>query len=69
MFTATRFEGEPIETDEAIPRWTNVGAVPYEEMWADDRCWLPGMLAGGNFRAWFDFDGEVMLSERVEWIR
>ena len=68
VFTSTRFEGEPIETDEAIPRWTNIGAIPYEEMWADDRCWLPGMLAGGNFRAWFDFDGEAMLSERVEWV-
>jgi 8-oxo-dGTP diphosphatase len=69
VFTATRFEGEPVETAEAIPRWTKTDAVPYDEMWADDRCWFPGLLEGREFRAWFDFDGDSMLSERVEWVR
>jgi 8-oxo-dGTP diphosphatase len=44
-----------------------VAAIPYEEMWADDRHWLPQMLAGGRFDAWFEFDGEVMLSKDVRW--
>ena len=68
VFTATQFEGVPTETDEAVPRWTHVDTIPYDEMWADDRCWLPGLLAGKRFRAWFDFDGEVMLSQRIEWL-
>jgi hypothetical protein len=34
-------------------------------MWADDRYWLPQMLAGQNFEAWFQFDGETMLSRTV----
>ena len=37
-------------------------------MWADDVHWLPGVLAGKKFLAWFDFDGDRMLSRRVEWI-
>ena len=28
--------------------------------------WLPHVLAGGSFQGWFEFDGEKMLSKRVE---
>jgi 8-oxo-dGTP diphosphatase len=68
VFRATEFEGEPVETDEAIPEWFDFDAVPYERMWADDYHWLPGMLAGKKFSAWFDFDGEQMLTRRIEWL-
>lgn len=68
VFVGTQFEGEPIETDEAIPRWTALDAIPYDEMWADDIFWLGGTLAGRSFRAWFDFEDDVMLSHRVEWL-
>lgn len=68
VFTGTEFTGTPIETDEAIPRWTPLDAIPYEEMWADDRHWLGRTLAGESFRAWFDFRGETMETHRVEWL-
>jgi 8-oxo-dGTP diphosphatase len=35
-------------------------------MWADDRHWLPGMLRGEKFQAWFRFDGETMLTREVK---
>ncbi len=53
--------GEVRETDEAIPLWTPLDALPFAEMWADDRLWLPLMLAGRPFRGRFVFDGDVML--------
>lgn len=50
VFVAPRFEGEPIETDEAVPVWHSTAALPYDEMWDDDREWLPLLLAGKCFR-------------------
>lgn len=66
VFVARDFSGEPIETQEAMPLWTPIGAIPFSEMWQDDELWLPQMLAGQTFRGWFEFDGDKMLSERLE---
>lgn len=65
VFVATGFEGEPRETDEALPLWTPVAQVPYAEMWADDEVWLPGVLAGGTALGRFVFDGDRMLSQEL----
>ena len=43
VFIAPDFTGEPIETDEAIPLWTSLDALPFHEMWADDEHWLPAV--------------------------
>ena len=61
------FRGEPTETDEALPLWTFLDAIPYHEMWEDDAHWLPGMIEGRRFQGRFLFDGEKMLSNEVEW--
>lgn len=67
VFSADGCEGEPHTTDEAIPQWTPLAALPYAEMWADDALWLPLMLAGRTpFRGWFIFDGEQMVDHRIE---
>lgn len=65
VFSSDRCEGEPRETDEAIPRWTALDAIPYDEMWADDILWLPRMLAGYRFDGRFVFDGDRMLSHEI----
>ena len=67
VFTASDFSGELIETDEALPLWTAIDAIPYQEMWADDIHWLPGVLNGGTFRGYFHFDNETMLTNNVSW--
>ncbi|MHC5113801.1 MAG: 8-oxo-dGTP diphosphatase [Planctomycetota bacterium] len=66
IFTADGFTGEPVETDEAIPLWTPVGAIPYDEMWEDDFLWVPHMLDGTRFLGRFIFDGEKMLDHVIE---
>ena len=68
VFRAGGFDGEPTETDEAKPEWFDFNSIPYDRMWADDVLWLPGVLSGKRFRAWFDFDGEEMLTESIEWL-
>lgn len=61
VFLASGCEGEPRETDEAIPLWTPEDRIPFERMWADDRIWLPHLLAGRWFAGRFLFDGDAML--------
>ena len=67
VFVAHEFTGDLIETDEALPIWTSLDSIPYDEMWADDIHWLPGVIAGGTFRGYFHFDGEKMLSKHLLW--
>ncbi len=61
VFTATGCEGTPSETDEASPIWFALDQIPYHEMWADDRLWIPLMLQNRPFRGRFLFDGDAML--------
>lgn len=61
VFTAANCEGEPQSTHEADPIWTPLDAIPYPEMWADDRIWIPLMLEGRRFIGRFLFDGDSML--------
>jgi len=65
VFAAAGCDGEPIETDEAVPLWVARDEIPYQRMWADDRIWLPIMLAGGCFRGRALFDGDDMLGHDI----
>ena len=65
VFLAHDFEGEPRETDEAVPLWTPLDAIPYAEMWADDRHCLPLLIQGAHFSGYFEFDGEHLLSREI----
>lgn len=61
VFAATGAAGLAAETDEAVPFWCAENAIPYGEMWSDDRLWIPLLLEERPFEAWFVFDGELML--------
>lgn len=65
VFIATGHRGTPTETDEAIPIWTSVHLIPYEEMWVDDALWVPRLLAGECFSGCFVFDGDRMRDHEV----
>lgn len=65
VFRAHDFEGEPRETDEAEPLWTPLDQIPYDQMWADDRHWLPLLIRGLHFIGYFEFDGERLLSREI----
>ena len=66
VFRAGAYSGTAVTTEEAIPLWTSVEDIPYDEMWADDRIWLPLMLRGEAFSGRFIFDGDAMLDHAVE---
>jgi len=66
VFSATHYEGEPRETEEAIPIWCPLDAVPYDEMWADDILWLPRLIAGDRVGGRFVFEGDTLLDHALE---
>lgn len=65
VFVARAFEGTPTETEEASPLWVSLDAIPYDEMWVDDRFWLPLMLDGHRFEGRFLLDGDDMLDHAL----
>ncbi|KDO32452.1 hypothetical protein SPRG_02929 [Saprolegnia parasitica CBS 223.65] len=55
VYQVTKFEGAPTESEEMRPQWYTYDAIPYDDMWADDKFWLPSVLAGRNIIGQFDF--------------
>jgi 8-oxo-dGTP diphosphatase len=66
VFVASGCEGEPVETDEAIPLWADVAEIPFERMWEDDRLWVPLVLERRRFSGRYLFDGDAMLGYSLE---
>lgn len=46
MFTCTDWSGEVAESDEIVPAWYPVDALPLTDMWQDADHWLPVVLSG-----------------------
>ena len=65
VYRSEDFSGVPTETDEAVPVWTALDAIPYHRMWEDDRHWLPLVIEGKTFIGNFVFEGERMLWKEV----
>ncbi len=61
VFRAGSFRGELRATEEATPLWTPLDCIPWDEMWEDDRWWLPRLIAGTPFEGRFVFEGEALL--------
>ena len=57
-YLATAWEGEVKESEEMAPKWFELTDIPYDQMWADDRYWLPLGLAGKKLETQFTFDHE-----------
>jgi 8-oxo-dGTP diphosphatase len=66
VYRASDFEGTPSETPEAIPHWVDEDQIPYDEMWEDDRIWLPLLIAGTRFDGRFIFDGDSMVDHVLD---
>ncbi|MFK7848880.1 MAG: 8-oxo-dGTP diphosphatase [Rhodothermales bacterium] len=66
VYSAPDLDGTPAETEEAIPIWAPLDAVPYDEMWEDDIYWLPHLIAGDHFHGYFIFDDDKMLDYKLD---
>jgi 8-oxo-dGTP diphosphatase len=59
VFTASWSAGEPEVSEELQPEWVDAAEVPYDEMWADARLWLPSVLGGGRCGAEYTFAADL----------
>jgi 8-oxo-dGTP diphosphatase len=66
VFFSTEFSGTPGETREADPFWCALSDIPYNDMWEDDRYWLPLALQGIPFKAYFIFDNDRMVDKKID---
>lgn len=46
VFVASRWSGEPQESDEVSPAWYAIDDLPLDQMWDDAKYWLPQVLRG-----------------------
>ena len=65
-FFTDSWEGEARPSDEADPFWCDLDKLPWDNMWEDDRHWLPLALEGKKLRGFYVFNDETMLSEILE---
>ncbi len=65
VFSTRRFHGSAVATEEAIPLWTRVDRIPFDQMWADDILWFPHLLAQRPFVGQFIFDNDTMVDMRL----
>ncbi|KAL1914731.1 uncharacterized protein VTP21DRAFT_7989 [Calcarisporiella thermophila] len=65
VFRAVSYFGVPEETEEMTPQWFPIDQIPYEQMWPDDKLWLPWLLQSRKFVARFDFlsDQKTIVKE------
>lgn len=70
-FIARRWKGEPQESEEMRPQWFALDKIPYEQMWSDDKFWLPRALGGEKLKAEFYFKGagESVARHEIEVVR
>jgi 8-oxo-dGTP diphosphatase len=65
VFVSQEYSGKIEETDEALPFWCKIDEIPYENMWADDKFWLPILLTGKKFAGYFVFNDDKMLDKNI----
>jgi 8-oxo-dGTP diphosphatase len=65
IFVGEGCVGTPRETAEASPAWHALDDLPFDEMWDDDRYWLPRVLAGERLEGEFLFAGGRLLAHRL----
>ncbi len=60
LFSTRKFSGTLLEKsdDNGELAWFPINALPVNDMWEDDKYWLPNMLDGERFDADFYFDKE-----------
>ncbi|MBQ0071341.1 MAG: NUDIX domain-containing protein [Spirochaetales bacterium] len=67
VFFAHSYSGDLIdECEETKPFWIKRSELDYSKMWADDPYWLPQMMEGKKFDAYFLFEDRTLLDHKVE---
>lgn len=70
VFLAKKWEGEPQESEEMLPKWFKTDEIPLNQMWDDDRYWLSKILKGNKIKAVFVFkEGEITQKQNIKFVK
>lgn len=58
IFLGKEVIGTPNETEEMDPKWFNIDEIPFDNMWPDDKYWMPYLLKETPFKGHFKFAGD-----------
>lgn len=61
IYKCFAFDGEIQETEEIIPNWFDLDAIPFDRMLADDLLWLPHVLKGQKIIGKVKFDKDMKM--------
>lgn len=61
VYFCEEWDGTPAETEEMRPQWFKKSEIPYDDMWQDDKFWLPQVLDGKKLSGKFTFDEQDNL--------
>ncbi len=66
-YLATKWQGEPTESEEMAPQWFKQSEIPYDQMWQDDLLWMPLVLRGKKLKTSFAFTkNNELLSANID---
>ncbi|MHB8566475.1 MAG: 8-oxo-dGTP diphosphatase [Nitrososphaerales archaeon] len=70
VFKTSTFKGELRKSEEGILRWFKAENFPLDQMWEDDRYWLPLLFRGVRFNGSFRFtsDSKKIISHEIKMI-
>lgn len=66
IFVTRQWDGKPHETEEMRPRWFTIQDIPYDQMWPDDKIWLPILLDGKLFTGTVTVDADRLVSHDIK---
>ena len=67
LYTTTKWKNTPRESEEMQPQWFSIEHLPWNEMFDDDKYWLPLVLDGKKLNAYFQYDKNWnLLKYKVE---
>ena len=65
LFTASDYDGTPTETEEAVPQFYPLDEIPYDEMWEDNRYWLPLIISGHRVIGYSTFANQRLVDHKL----
>lgn len=64
VFVPKEWNGTPKESEEMNPAWFSVRDIPFEDMWPDDKYWLPAVLENKKVKATFTFGSDNQILKK-----
>lgn len=66
-YLVKKWTGEPIETEEMLPKWFLFSDIPYKYMWPSDRTWMPMLIKGESFKGEITFnENDELISQNID---